>query len=530
MVMENNNKETVELKTIIVKYLHHWKLFLTVFIISFIPAIIYLSIYPRTYEFASAIQIQTDDKSSLPSFGLGEAAGLMKSFGIGGGSGSVSIDDEMTILTSNRLLRQVILDLGMNVSYSKPFSLYKMYDDSPLRLTADSSTMANLEQELKFKITVSQGSINIKGGSKTTTINETASSLPAKIRIGKDEFTLDFTNNEDSQKSFKLDIRCSPASWSAEYWGKKITFEDISKSSNVLLITSSDHSRKRGKDFLTGLIAEYNKDTKENNDNEENRTLSFVNGRIAEVLSDLDNVELEIQAYKTINDMTMIDTDIKMYAEALKELQSTIIETEAQSRLIDMLDDYIKKPENKYSVMPMIMTATDGEKGGLISDYNEVIIERENLLRHSNETNPAFKEADKRVDMLRGGVTAMIGNSKKSYEKTLDNLRAQERQILSKRKSVPEKEYEYLNYRRNQEILQGIYLLLLQKREEAALSIGNKSERARIIEPAFIKKKPLGPRKLYAVIGIMVLSLIIPIGILLTKELITSIKEEYNKE
>ncbi|HCC52431.1 MAG TPA: tyrosine protein kinase, partial [Porphyromonadaceae bacterium] len=108
--MENKNKETVGLKTIIVRYLHRWKLFLTVFVLSFIPAILYLTIMPRTYEITASVQLQAEKESSMASFGLGEAAGLMKSFGVGSGGGSVKIDDEMAILTSNRMLRLMILD------------------------------------------------------------------------------------------------------------------------------------------------------------------------------------------------------------------------------------------------------------------------------------------------------------------------------------------------------------------------------------------------------------------------------------
>ena len=100
--MENND-EVIGLKGIIVRYLRHWKLFLIVFILSFIPAILYLVFYPRTYEFKTRIQIQEEQSLGGASLAMGEAAGLMKSFGIGGGSaGSISIDDEMSIQTLQR--------------------------------------------------------------------------------------------------------------------------------------------------------------------------------------------------------------------------------------------------------------------------------------------------------------------------------------------------------------------------------------------------------------------------------------------
>ena len=172
---------------------------------------------------------------------------------------------------------------------------------------------------------------------------------------------------------------------------------------------------------------------------------------------------------------------------------------------------------------------SDGEKGGTISKYNEALVERDRILKNSNETNPIFKNVDNQVEILRGGVYVMIENSRKNYNKTLEDLKARERQMQSKMKTVPEKEREYVSYRRNQEILQGIYLMLLQKREETVLSLGKQTDRARIIEPAYVKKKPLGPRKLFAAIGMLVLTLIIPVGYIVSKGLFLSIKEEYKK-
>ena len=93
-MMEVKDNETIGLKSIIVRYLLQWKLFLGVFLFSIIPAVLYLIYYPRTYEMMARIQIQEDKDLGGGSFGLGEAAGLMKSFGLGGGSSSViNIED-----------------------------------------------------------------------------------------------------------------------------------------------------------------------------------------------------------------------------------------------------------------------------------------------------------------------------------------------------------------------------------------------------------------------------------------------------
>ena len=527
--MENKDKETISLKVLFVKYLRRWKLFLTVFIISFIPAILYLNIYPVTYEFKSSIQIQEDKESSMASFGLGEAAGLMKSFGIGTGGGNVNMDDEMALLASNRIMRMMILDLGLNIIYSRPYSFYRLYEETPLKLMADPSILEYLDDEYRFSVSVSPGNIKVKATSRFGGHNETFtySSLPAKIKIADDEFTLDYNREITTGESFKLKIRCIPASWLAEDLSESIEIEEVSSTSYVLDLTYSDHSKKRGKDMLNTLLNKYNEDIASFKRIEDNKTMEFVDGRISKVVADLSQVELDIQAYKTNNDMTLLESDVILYIEMMKELQTSIFEVEAQSNIVDMLDEYIKNPENKYSVIPSMLTAAEGEKGGNIANYNKAIVDRDRVLKNSSETNRIFKILDNQTEKLREGVYIMIENSQKSYKKTLDDLKLREKQILSKMKTVPAKEREYVSYRRNQEILQGIYLMLLQKREETVLSLGKQTDRARIIEPAYIMKKPLGPRKLFAAIGMLVLTLVIPIGYLISKDLFVSIREEY---
>ncbi|MDR1221308.1 MAG: tyrosine protein kinase [Tannerella sp.] len=526
--MENKDKETIGLKSIIVKYILQWKLFLVVFILSFIPAVLYLTFYPRTYEFMAGVKFQAEKESSMGSFGIGEAAGLMKSFGISAGGGSVSIDDEIAVITSNRMLRMMILDLGLNVLYSKPYSFYNMYHDTPLKLTADTVTMANLNDEYRFTVSFAPGNIKVKAKSRSGFRETfTFASLPAEIKTGSDKFTLDYGEVPLTGKSFKLNIRYVPLNWMAEDLKESIMVEDISVSSNVLEMSCSEHSIERGKDMLNTLIRRYNEDAASYKQIEDNKTMEFVDNRISLIVADLAKVELDIEAYKTKNDMTLPELDVAFYSEVIKELQTSIIEIESQSRLINMLDEYIKDPANKYNVVPPLFT-TDGEKGA-ITKYNEALLERDRILKNSNETNALFKMADNRVESLRSGVFVMIDNARKTMDETLKDLNLIEKQLISKMKTIPEKEREYVNYRRNQEILQGLYLMLLQKREETVFSLSKQTDRARVIEPAYVKKKPLGPRKLYAAIGILILTLVVPVGSLFVKDLFISLKEEYKR-
>ena len=150
-------------------------------------------------------------------------------------------------------------------------------------------------------------------------------------------------------------------------------------------------------------------------------------------------------------------------------------------------------------------------------------------MQTSKNDNPLIGKVNKQVDQLRASVFLSIENAKKSSSLTLLDLRSKEKAILDKMESVPSVEKEYVDFKRQQEIYQAVYLILLQKREEIALSINNQRDRARIIDAAFVKQRPVAPRKLFAVLGILAFTLILPVGVLFIKEQFIALKSEFNK-
>ncbi|MDR2138218.1 MAG: tyrosine protein kinase [Tannerella sp.] len=533
-IMENKDSESLGLKTVIVRYMHEWKLFLMAFLFSLIPAVLYLVFYPRTFDFMARIQIQEDKDVSVSGLGMGEAAGLMRSFGIGGSGVGVNIEDEIAILSSNRLFSDMILELGLNVEYTRPYSLYKMYRDAPLKLSSDTASLTALDSEYRFAVSVSGGKVTVKAQNKVSGWKErfTFTTLPAQIRADGVTFTLDFDNGASIDRNFKLNIKCIPVSWVAEKFAENFLIEDLSKSSNVIEMGCSDHVKARGKAMLNTLIGKFNENAKTFKQSKDRPMTAFVEQRIDSVLSELRDVEAALKAYKTQHEMTLLEADVVFYTEQMKELQIKIVEMETQSYLIRMMDDYVKDPANRYEVVPsLIAGSVEGEKsggnGGVVTSYNQAIVERDRLLKSSNENNPAFKSMSAQVDKLRNSVYLAIEHANRSCEMTLVDLRAKEKKLLDKMKTVPALEHEYVGFKRQQEILQGIYLLLLQKREEIALSHGQDYEHVRIIDPAFVLKKPVGPRKLYAAVGILLFTLVLPLGYLFAKNICVALKEEY---
>lgn len=538
------DNETVDLRTLFIQYLLHWKLIIGCGLFALLLAIAYIALYPKTYEASAQILLQDDkDAFSSGSFGLGEAAGLMKSFGLSTNTGStVVLEDELLILTSNQLIREMVEKLGVYVDYYDSRILkYRMYGQQPLIISCDSATLANMKRTIKLDLHHKRdGKLLVDAKVKHSTFNTyrqnyVLNALPAVIDVEGTKLTIDYAPSlQDRNVDFELFADVNTPISVAEDLYEEFNIEDYSKSSNVLQMSYEDYEVDRAKDMFVTLIDCYNKQAEDYKNQLAGRSLVFLNERLENALSELAKTEAAIEAYKSKNKITLVEYDVQMYAMSMQELQTKIIELEAQKHLVDLMDTFVRDPQNRYKLVPTLYTpSTDGSdagSGGSLASYNQILLERERVIKNSGIDNPMVSTLSMQADRMRESVFQMIENTRKSMELTRKDLKDKENAILSRMNSIPEQERVYVDLKRQQEIFQGVYLLLLQKREEIMLTIGQGKERARIIDAPYIKSKPVAPRKLYAAIGIVIFTLFVSMGWLSAKWLVLSVWEDLKTE
>ncbi|MCC8200118.1 MAG: tyrosine protein kinase [Tannerellaceae bacterium] len=525
---ENKDKETIELKKIIINYFLYWKFFIAVFIVSLIFALLYLIYYPRTYEVMARIQILEDTDLIGGPASLGDASGLMKSFGLGSKmNAGVNLDDELAILNSNSLMSEMVKELGIYVTYSEPFSFFcTLYKTSPILFIPDSYTEENLDEEISFKVKGNKDFITIHSKSSVGKQTFQFNDLPAHLEIGEYKFTLTFNDHTPGNQKINLEISIRPASWVAEDLLNTFTIEEYSKTSNIIELIYTDYDKKRARDMVNTLISAYNQHADVIKKQEADSGISFLDNRINDIVDNLNKIEKIIEDYKTKNKLTNIEYDIQFYGEQIKEFQIKMIELEAQSHIVTLLEEYIKAPENKYKLIPMLLSMDEGEKGSPLSMYNEALLERTRILSNSERDNPLVHRLEEQIVKLRETVIQTIQNTSVSLHLSLVDLQTKEKLLIDKLGDYPTQEKEYVELRRQQEIFQGMYLILLQKREEIALKEATK-EKARIVDTAFIKENPVAPRKLYAAFGVLFFTLFIPVSSLFIGKQFLSLRAEF---
>lgn len=535
--MEVKDNETLDLRMLFIQYLLHWKLIIGVGFFSVIVAILYLVLYPKTYEATAQILLQ-DDRENLSSgnFGLGEAAGLMKSFGISSASGSsVVLDDELVILTSNQLVREMVTKLGIYVDYSEPYSLgYRLYGTEPLKVAVDSADLVNFTRTVKMDVSHRKdGSVHIKAKCKYSMFRTVKKSfdlpcLPNSFEFEGSKFNIDYASHyTDRNTAFELLVDVNSPIGVAESLVEDFLIEDYSKSSNILQMTCQDYEPQRAKDMFTTLIECYNAQAENYKESLSEKSLSFINDRINNTLIELEKIEASIESYKTKNQLTIVEYDVQMYAAAMQELQTKLIELEAQRHLIDLMEKFVRDPENKYKLVPTLyMPSTNGSEGASgssLASYNQILVERERVIKNSSIENPMVASLTVQADRMRESVFKMIENARQSLDLTRADLKEKENLLLSKMKNIPQQERVYVDLTRQREIYQGVYLVLLQEREEIVMNVAQGKERARIVDAPYIKSVSVAPRKLYAAIGVILFTFVFSVGWLSIKYLLRSI-------
>ena len=331
-------------------------------------------------------------------------------------------------------------------------------------------------------------------------------------------------------KEAKMEIPYRPASFVAEDLADEFLIEESSKTANVIELGCTDYERARGKDMLNTLIRYYNEEALSYQKSEATKTLAFLDGRIENLLRELATIEDKIEAYKTKVQLMDGEHDVQFYVEQMKDLQTKMIELEGQANVVDLMAAFVKDTANRYAMVPMLLTLDAGGEGNPLSDYNTILLERSRVIKNSSINNPLVGTLSKQADQLRVSVIKTITNTQEGLQASLKDIRSKVAMIYDKMGSYPVAERQYVELKRDQEITQGVYLLLLQKREETALVLGKMNEKAKVLDDAYVKSRPIGPRKLYAALAMMLLTIIIPVGFLCCKQMYIALKDEFLRQ
>ena len=526
---KESKEENIDVKELLFKYLIHWPWFVGTVVACLIAAWVYLYMSTPVYNISATVLIKDDKKGGS----AGMLSGL-ESLGLDGMvSSSQNIDNEIEVLRSKTIVKEVVEDLGLYISYTDEdeFPSRNMYKTSPVQVSLTPQEADLLEEPMIVKMALQpQGSMDVTVKIDDDEYQKHFEKLPAVFPT--DKGTLAFFLTPDSVLSSKrtleeaTDLEKTTRNITAtinrpltvaKWCCKNMTIEPTSKTTSVAVISLKNSNVQRGKDFINKLLEMYNINT--NNDKNEvaQKTAEFINERISIISKELGSTEKDLESFKRGAGITDLTSDAQIALTGSAEYEKKRVENQTQINLLQDLQKYMQN--EGYEVLPSNIGLQDVNLAAAINRYNDVLVERKRLLRTSTENNPTIINLDTSISAMKENVQVSLDRVLRGLFITKADLDREANRYSRRISEAPGQEREFVSIARQQEIKAGLYLMLLQKREENAITLAATANNAKIIDEAIADDAPVSPRSKITYLIALILGVGIPVGVIYLLEL-----------
>jgi capsular exopolysaccharide synthesis family protein len=517
-----NNQD--EFRNLIDLYLTKWKFILLVFLLSMACAYLYLRYSTNVYEATATIKIK-DEKNSNK---LSEIS-TIQNYGMFSTDFS-KVEDEIQIIKSKTLVEQVVKDLKLNISYFVKGQIKdkEVYTNPPLNLNffASDSIISQIDTTLYVKIKSANqfelSNENPKDIIDFSSSNATEHAFGDKIATGFGDFII--TPNlplYGTKIGSVVKIKLTPINEVVESYVSKLNVQ-TNINSSILNISIRESVKDKAKLILNKLIEKYNQDAVNDKEEVVKITSEFINNRLDIVSRELEQVDLTAENLKKNNRLSDLGSQSSIFLQSEKENEAKLVATTNQIQLVDYMADYLSENNGESDLLPANVGIADNGVSQLTKSHNELVLQRNRLLKNSSEKNPTIINLNNQIRALKDNLNQSLQNIKSSNEITLQSLNKEDARISSQIFAAPKKERQFRDISRQQSIKESLYLYLLQKREETAITLGMSSPNAKIIDAAFANSTPVKPKRLFVYLSAFILGLLIPIALIYARDLLDS--------
>ena len=519
---KQDDDDTINLKEIFSKFADKWHWFIISLLICVSLAYVYAHLVPPLYQITAQLLVNDEEKGG----GLGKGSALMDLGGLLGSSNS--IDNEIGILKTHFLMDQVVRELDLNVIYSRRANfMTRELDKAPFKLEIVKSADTIKATEIKIeKLANGKFSVECKDFETEVNWNQT--------------FTIDGVGVLMLTPVVGVDLQKGEYYVSLTSRGKRVSelLKQIdvlvsSKQATIIDLSMNYPLEAKGERILNTLIDKYTKANLNDKNAIADSTYKFITERIAVISGELGDVENKVESFKQSNKLSDMTAQGKLLVETSGEFSNELAKAETQVSILTDLEAYLKDESKNKRVFPTSLLPQDMVFSDMMAQYNLLLIERDKQLLSVKEGSPFIENLDTQISGLRKGILANIQSTKNSYTLTRDKLRKQLGQAENKISGVPQIEKNYLKLARNQQIKQELYIFLMQKAEETAISKTGNISVAKVIDPPRAEETPVSPKKNIIYLIGLVLGMILPVIIILARGFFNTAvntKEDIKKE
>ena len=424
----------------------------------------------------------------------------------------VNVANEILQFRSKKLMREVVQRLHADVSYQveEGLRLNELYTQSPVLLSFPDAL-----PEQRFSLTVTPKDKNTvelsecsgigDGTSRTVSLNDT-------VEISKGMRVVATPTNYYGASWQNIPIRVRKFSLESmvNYYRGALGIQQEEEESSILTLALKDNSAARAEDVLNTLIFVYNEEAIRDKNQVAINTADFINERLIIIESELGSVESDLESFKQRNQIVDIASSAGMYMTESQKYSIDALELETQLRLAQFIKNYLTDPTKDTDLIPSNTGIGDMNIESQISLYNTAKLKRDALVDDSSENNPVVQELNNSLRAMKQNIIRAVDNMIVTLNVKRNDAQSRELQAQDRVTSIPTKERQMLSIERQQKIKETLYLYLLNKREENALSQAMADNNARVIDGAEGSTQPISPNRNRILLLGLIVGLAIP--------------------
>ena len=524
---ESTSRSRLNFATIFATLVLNWQYFLFSLIILFCGALLYLRYTEPTYKLSARLLIKDQDRRRNTNQMLSNMAEL------GFMTNSSGIDNEVEVLQSRVLLRDVVKELKLYSEYRSKGRVRKalVYGTQPVIAELDPVHLDSLDKvyieggavsKMDLKIYrkdttyVIEGTITQNGlpeGKVETYFFKNPKTLPAHYETPLGTLTLTGSPRYELKPDQTFFVTILPPMTVATNYLKAMTVTPTSKLTDIAMVTLTDHNIQRGMDFLRRLADCYNHQANADKNEIALRTEEFINERREKINEELGTTEGEIENFKRQNAMTGLSVDAAQAVQMSNEFSARLSEANSQIQMLDYLREYVNNPKNKNQIIPSNVGLTDGASTQLIASYNKAVQDRNRLLTAASESAPQVQTLTETIEGLEASIKTALLQARRSADINRQGIATEFGKYQGRISTAPIQERVLNQIGRQQDVKSGVYLLLLQKREENSISLAATADKGKLIDEPLYEGK-VSPKNLIILIGALFLAFAIPFAII----------------
>ena len=512
-----NGGSRLNFQTIFAMLVLNWQWFLLSLTIFACSAILYLRYAEPVYKVSARMLIKDQNVKRNPTQMLANVEDL------GFLTNSTGIDNEIEVLQSRILLRDVVKDLKLYSEYRREGRVKNaiVYKNQPVNVDLDPQHLDSLDfnllektQWIKMRISrkdtayIIQGSV-MEGNKEIEAFNRRANSLPAVFKTLLGTVTLTLNSDKEWEEGKDYFATIHPPMAVATNYLSNLSIEPTSKLTSIAELTLKDKNYRRAIDVLNQLNICYNRQANADKNEVAMRTEEFINDRMTKINQELGSTEGEIQKFKQQNAMTTLGVDASQSVQMSNEFSARLSEANSQVQMLDYMREFVNNPSNKYQIIPSNVGVTDAASTALINKYNQEVQNRNRLLKAASEQAPQVQTLTATIDELQQSIQTALMQARRSADINRQGIQSQFSKFQGRVSAAPLQERVLAQVGRQQDVKSTLYMLLLQKREENSIALAATADNGKLIDEPLYEGK-VSPKRLIIILGALVLGFAVP--------------------